>query len=295
MKKTTTFIIFTLIAAMLCTVGASADFGPKPSVTVTFPEVKAGFYVTLLSKKEFSGPYSGAYRDLLIDPDGEPDASTAAYLKICAYEDTDGYYLLSTVAECDGKTDSFDWCWGYYPPDVFKVLVYYPATDSFAVSGILKSYAFSSYFTVRDNGDGTLSVKQSYNYLREAVGFGIRVCLTLAVELAMAWMFGYFTPDKYRVIITVNIITQVLLNLGLNAVNFKRGFIMMAVTYVLLEILVFAIEGVVYTVKFTTFDDNGKRCGTAKVWVFSLAANALSFAAGSFIIQGELLVNNFIG
>ena len=295
MKKTATFIIFTLIAVMLCTIGASADFGPKPSVTVTFPEVKAEFYVTLLSEKESSGPYSGASRDLHLDLDGEPDASTAAYLKFCAYEDTDGYYFLGMVEECDGKTDSFDWCWGYYPPDVFKVLVYYPATDSFAVSEILRSYAFSSYFTVRDNGDGTLSVKQSYNYLREAVGFGIRVCLTLAVELAMAWMFGYFTPDKYRVIITVNIITQVLLNLGLNAVNFKRGFLMMAVTYVLLEILVFAIEGVVYTVKFTTFDENGKRCGAAKVWGFSLAANALSFAAGLFIIQGEMLVNILIG
>lgn len=295
MKKTASFIIFTLIAVMLCTVGASADCGPKPSVTVTFPEVKAEFYVTLLSEKESCGPYSGASRDLQLDLDGEPDASTAAYLKFCAYEDADGFYFLGMVGECNGETDSFDWCWGYYPPDVFKVLVYYPATDSFAVSGILKSYAFSSYFTVRDNGDGTLWVKQSYNYLREAVGFGIRVCLTLAVELAMAWMFGYFTPDKYRVIITVNIITQVLLNLGLNAVNFKRGFIMMAVTYVLLEILVFAIEGVVYTVKFTTFDENGKRCGTAKVWVFSLAANVLSFAAGLFIIQGEMLVNILIG
>lgn len=295
MKKTATFIIFTLVAVMLCTVGASADCGPKSSVTVTFPEVKAEFYVTLLSEKESCGPHSGAYRDLHLDLDGEPDASTAAYLKFCAYEDTDGYYFLGMVAECDGKTDSFDWCWGYCPPDVFKVLVYYPATDSFAVSGILKSYAFSSYFSVRDNGDGTLSVKQSYNYLREAVGFGVRVCFTLAVELAAAWMFGYFTPDKYRVIITVNIITQVLLNLGLNAVNFRRGFIMMAVTYVLLEILVFAIEGVVYTVKFTTFDESGKRCGVQKAWIFSLAANVLSFAAGLFIIQGEMLVNILIG
>ena len=64
MKKTATFIIFALIAAMLCTVGASADCGPKPSVTVTFPEVKAEFYVTLLAKKKSYGPYNGAYRDL---------------------------------------------------------------------------------------------------------------------------------------------------------------------------------------------------------------------------------------
>lgn len=52
MKKTAIFIIFALIAAMLCTVGASADCGPKPSVTVTFPEVEAEFYVTLLAKKK---------------------------------------------------------------------------------------------------------------------------------------------------------------------------------------------------------------------------------------------------
>ena len=54
MKKTATFIIFTLIAVMLCTVGASADCGPKPSVTVTFPAVEAEFYVTLLAKKSLT-------------------------------------------------------------------------------------------------------------------------------------------------------------------------------------------------------------------------------------------------
>lgn len=290
MKKTASFIIFALIAAMLCTIGAAADCGPHSSVTVTFPEAEAEFYVTLLSEKKSYGPHNGAYRDLYLDPDGEPDASTAAYLKLNAYRDADGFYFLGMVGECNGETDSFDWRWGYYPPDVFKVLVYYPATDSFAVSGILKQYAFSSYFTIHDNGDGTLAVKQSYNYLREAAGFFLRVLLTLGIELLIAKPFGYLAPRTRRTVIITNIATQVLLNLGLNIINFREGWLTMAMYYILLEVLVFLAEGLIYTFTLSHRDENGRLRGVGKAWFFSLAANLASFIIGGLIVRAEFII-----
>ncbi len=288
MKKTAVFIIFALIAVMLCTVGASADCGPHSSVKVTFPDADTEFYVTLLSKADMFGPYSA--RDALERRDRYGDeGKNAAYGKFCDYADADGFYFLGELGHCGGGTGVYDWRWGYYPPETFKVLVYYPGTDSFETSAVVTQYAFSSYFTIGGIGSGTLTVKQSYNYALEAAGFALRVLLTLAIELLIAKPFGYLAPRTRRTVIITNIATQVLLNLGLNIINFQAGWLVMAMSYILLEISVFVIEGIIYTFTLSHRDDDGRRRGIAKAWLFSLTANLASFVIGGLITRAEFI------
>ena len=130
---------------------------------------------------------------------------------------------------------------------------------------------------------------QSYNYALEAVGFALRVLLTLAIELLIAKPFGYLAPRTRRTVIITNIATQVLLNLGLNIINFQAGWLAMAMSYILLEISVFVIEGIIYTFTLSHRDDDGRRRGIAKAWLFSLTANLASFVIGGLIARAEFI------
>ena len=71
--------------------------------------------------------------------------------------------------------------WTYYPPGDFKILLYYPETETFVSSGIYARYAFDTYYTVDMDGVDIGSVEynddlstnerieayRSYNYRQE--------------------------------------------------------------------------------------------------------------------------------
>lgn len=282
-KKLLVFIAVTAVLVSLLAPSAFADCGPKASVTLTFDGIEGDFYVTLLSRDSSFGPHSAEYA--LYDIDMISDESLrAACVRMSEYADTDGYFFLGEVKKCSAE-DSY--IWGYYPPAVFKVLIYFAESDSFAVSETpLEQYAFSSYYEVGTDG-GIVTARKNYNYLLETVLFLGRVCLTLAVELLVALPFGYLTGRRARVILAVNITTQVLLNLGLNIINFNSGWLAMIIMYFLLEVLVFIIEGAAYSVAFTRPGVDDRRLRVLRAWGYALAANLLSFAAGIGIICAE--------
>ena len=62
------------------------------------------------------------------------------------YQDTDGYYFLQRAWKLDGTNNEL--AWTYYPPDPFKILLYFPEQQVFVVSEICERYAFHSYFSV---------------------------------------------------------------------------------------------------------------------------------------------------
>jgi hypothetical protein len=133
MKKVLTFLLCILAFLAVSPVAAHADTGPKPSVVIEFEGLPSGdCYVTLLSKSESTGPYS-VYDG---DPDHaqyqEGDADYPVWEKFASYEDEDGYYFLQYFARL-GDSSTFEW--GYYPPEDFKILLYFPDDDRFVVSG----------------------------------------------------------------------------------------------------------------------------------------------------------------
>lgn len=161
-----------LLLIMLLPVTASADVGPKPSIRVTFENVgDAPCYATLLSEDAHKGPWSvwsdggAAY--------GESEDAWRAFAK---YEDKDGYYFMQEYW-CISEDNVLEW--NYYPPNPFKILLYYPETDSYASSSIHGAYALHSHYIVDladidpaalEYGEEVVFARYSYRYGSEACG-----------------------------------------------------------------------------------------------------------------------------
>ncbi len=267
--------LFIMIATLLPLLGtaASADMGPKPSVTVTMQGLgEETCYVTLLSQTESAGPRrAGA-------PYQEHMGDRAAWDAFSAYKDAAGYYFLG----CMGKvTEESPFVWGYYPPGRFKVLAWFPERDTYAVSGALTRYAFKSCYIVSLAGDGTLTAERSYPYGAEIGALVLRILLTTAAELGIAWLFGYRARRQVKLICAVNLVTQIVLNVLLNAIACRSGSFLLLFHYGWMELLVFALEGALYS---RLLPERGER-GAARAWGYALAANLFSFWAGYWLAK----------
>jgi hypothetical protein len=54
---------------------------------------------------------------------------------------------------------------GYYPPEDFKILLYFPADDRFAVSEeACERYAFDSYYQVNLSGVDPVSAENGFTF-----------------------------------------------------------------------------------------------------------------------------------
>ncbi|MDI9496502.1 MAG: hypothetical protein QM227_09550 [Bacillota bacterium] len=285
MKKK--LLIMLYVAAMLILVPSFAygDVGPKPSVIVNFDGLEGKTYhVTLLSEESSTGPYSaiGKFKGDERYSDGEEGYEI--WKEFVDYRDKDGYYFLQFFRDC---TETSEFKWTYYPPQRFKILVYFPETDSFAVSGIYERYAFDSYYKV-DAGDielkpsstyeGLVAVK-SYNFTKEIISLILRIIATIAIEVVIALIFGYRKKALLKVVLLTNIATQTILNIILNTVNYYYGGLAFLLSYFLAEVIVFIIEAIVYS-NLLTKDSTGRLSRKAYAVFYAFIANAASFFIG---------------
>lgn len=256
------------------TKAASADTGPKWFVDITFKNLPEGeLYATLLSKSESTGPYSFNYSHYA---ESGTETQKEIDLKFGSYTDKDGYYYLHNFKKL-GENANFHW--GYYPPTKFKILIYSKTTDEFIENNeIFERYAFASYYTY-DVKTGT-TVK-SYDYFGEIVKLVFRILITIGIEIAIALLFKY-RGDKLIFIAIVNVITQLILNILLNVINYQSGWLMMAILYISCEIIVFLLEAVAYSVGMTIIENKHEEKHTFFLLhvLYALAANLASFILG---------------
>ena len=187
--------------------------------------------------------------------------------------------------------------WTYYPPPKFKILLYYPETETFVSSGIYERYAFDTYYTVDMNGvdigsmeynegmstSGRLNAYRSYHYRQEILSLLARIALTIAIEMIVALLFGFREKNQLLILIIVNLVTQIVLNVLLNIINYNSGPLAFTVFYALFEIVVFAMEAVLYCKILKKASERQK-----KNWyyvTYSFAANSVSFGAGFFLAR----------
>ena len=281
MKHKVFAFIMCLMLVMAMTIPASADIGPKPSVQIEFTGMEGQtYYGTLLSMYESTGPASVW--------DGNPEHADYQpgeegydiWLKFLEYQDADGYYFLQWWWDCS-ETNQLNWT--YYPPTPFKILLYFPETDTFYVSPVYERYAFDSYFTVdmSDLDADPMVADKSYDYTWEIISLAARIILTIALELAIALLFGYREKKVLGFLAIVNAVTQVGLNVALNIINYNSGSMIFTFNYVLLEILVFAIEAIAYAVLLKKL--SGKEQKPVKAVGYALVANAASFGFGLWL------------
>ena len=164
LSKVIAMMICTAFTVLALSVAASADMGPKPSVHIIFENMGDELcYGTLLSQKPSTGPQSAwdgieehaRYKE---SDHWYGDFDYDIWKAFVEYEDADGYYFLQ-----EGWTvsDTKEIAWTYYPPNSFKILLYYPYTETFVSSGIYEKYAFDTYYTVNMDGVDIGSVDYS--------------------------------------------------------------------------------------------------------------------------------------
>ncbi|MBR5534800.1 MAG: hypothetical protein IKU62_08145 [Ruminiclostridium sp.] len=271
---------FLLLLTLLVPMTATADTGPKPSVTVTFQGLEdPTYYVTLLSERDSTGPWSHSqnYEEYYGDQ--------AVWEALNSYEDPDGFYFLGCYEDCS-ETHTFSWT--YYPPQVFKVLVYFPESDTFAVTDdTYERYAFHSYFKCNAGAapeTGLLApLHKDYLFGEEILSFLARVVITLAAEMALAFVFGFRAKEQLKVIFWANLATQVILNLALNLINYKFGGWAFVFGYLWMEAAVFLLEGWVYAATLRKLDRNPEE--KRHPWAYAFTANTISLLLGLFISQ----------
>ena len=276
MKRVFVFILVSVCVFLSVSVNAFADMGPKPSVTVYVNGVEDGreYYIALIEKMGTSW-YNGTNtesRDDVLD-------------KIQEYSKNDGYCLVNrpngyTYRKAKGRDSAR---WGYYPPETFKILLYFPDNESFLVSDVQNKYAFDSYYTVEVNGDSLTVTKNggAKGIVVEVCGLLVRIALTVLIEIGVALGFGYRGKRELKLILITNIITQVLLNALIAFGDNTLGGFGAVVAYIVGEIIVFIAEAMVYSVKLPKISENGTTHSPAG---YAFLANLASFFGGVILL-----------
>lgn len=272
-----TFLTFVLLAPAFLrteTMKASADTGPKPSVSVTFENMGDELcYGTLLSKTPSTGParaWDGTEGGKFYE-----GADEAVWRAFTEFKDEDGFYFLQWFWRAD-ENKALNW--RYYPPQTFKILLYYPdratesgaadnsaggatrdskttaASGAFCVSDVLERYAFHSYYfvdmrNVQSETIGTIakiSATQGYDYSAEILGFFVRFIITLGVETLLALAFGLRTKRAFLTVLAANGATQVALNILLNVQLHFNNVYGVFPLYFFAELFVFVAEAALY-------------------------------------------------
>ena len=271
-------VLILMAALAIC---AFADFGPKPSVVVEFEGAgDREYYVTLVAKEDKLG---GPYHRITVDDQPE-EVNPAVWNRLVAYEDLDGLVFAGNVQKLTGDGD---YVWGYYPPSEFRVLIYFPDTDSFVASSeILEQYAFDSYYQMDFNdlpenwndAVAAIPVTRKYNLLCQITAFLMRLAVTVAVECLLAVLFGFTGKRQLLLVAAVNCVSQLALNLLI--LDESVGlFVFYVLQYALIEVGVILAEGLVYCLalpKLVTPEQNRNIHPIA----YAVIGNMASFSLG---------------
>lgn len=272
--------LFVLLPALTAVV--SADTGPKPSTIITVPGAEEPMVLTVLADTEGYGPHQAVKPgEELRDWKSKTDNQVEAWYAFRDYQDPDGFLFWGESWEGQVR-------WTYYPPETFKVAVYYPERDLLWVSeDIYNRYAFRSHYRLilpapgenAVSGEVDMILKKDYSISAELGGLAFRILLTLAVELALAVIFGFGSRKQLRLIWITNLVTQVGLNLLLWLWYFYDGAVAALIRLFLLEIVVLAAELVVYLRKLREDE------GAGRTMLYTLCANALSVVLGFLLLS----------
>ncbi len=271
MKKYLIILIFIVWAIFPANV--KADVGPKPIIEIFVEDLKdESCYATLLSAQEVSGPYQ-AY-DLYGQRNIAQEIDPEIFAAFAAYDDTDGYHFMQIVWDLSQEPMI---SWTYYPPKNFKVLLYYPQSDTYQISDSYQTYAFDSTYVLKQDEE-KLILHEAYDYRWELLSLGGRIILTIMIELAIALFFGLWKKEALPNIVKINIMTQILLNVALNIVNYYGGSLLFMLAFVPFEVLVCVIEMIYYNKVRTKM-----AVSKSRILLYAVCANVVSMVGGWYL------------
>ena len=280
-----------MLAFLMCMfIPVHADTGPKPSLTIRCGGFGDNAYITVLSTVKEYGPHQAldAVDFQIREKEWYDYAPVEKEIYIAFANETqrlneagEKLYFWGVVSSCDTE-----YLFGYWPPEEFRILIWLQDTDEFILSE--ETYTRQAFRTVLkcDYTDGRIKVKDISSADITGKGFLFRILLTIAVEYAVGLLFMKYTSRSRLTVAAVNVLTQVILNVCLSLAALRLGTGMPAYVAVLvfLELLIILAESAIYR----------KVIGEelSKPLMYSLMANALSFAAG--YIMSAMLPSLFV-
>lgn len=280
-KRFTSWLLCLALLLPLISATVYADCGPKPSIHVK-AESEETVYVAILSPYDQYGP------NQQIQPGEKPESwhhvdnvSAEAW---AAFRDAD----YGVEAYFCGHAGLNAAAWTYICPDDFRIAIYCPEYDTVLVSReVFETYAFRSDFhldlsglDLTASGMAEMKLQKQVEYGKLIGGFLLRAALTLIIELAVAFLFGYRSREFIKTVLFVNLVTQVGLNALLSLWYFADGPLDALLRLALAEVVVLVTESILYARKLRS-----ENRGAGRAVLYALAANLASVIIGWHLID----------
>lgn len=224
-----------------------------------------------------------------VDNETEGDSGTLEYdirKAFADYVDEDGFFYQNYYKVVEAGEVMCNCIW-----DDFKLLLYFPESDTMAVSNICSRYAMESRYTIDMDGvqippeNGSSVVKltayRSYGYLLPTIKLLARVLIAVIIEMLIAVLFGYTRKKQILLLVGVNTFALLVLNLLISRTIYYGGFYeaVTVLEYSSLEVVVTVIEAVIFGIFLNRLGKPNK-VGTS--WrlpvVYTLVSNVTSYA-----------------
>ena len=240
--------------------------GCYQTTTIEFEGIQETCYGTLLSKTSETGSWSYSKPIELDAPD-----NVMQFFR--EYEDDDHFFYLNYFEDVSGGL----LYWPYYPPEEFKVLLYFPETDSFLTTeASVSRYALTSKFkAVFENG--TIRLTRNYNYLRLFINACIRFITGVLSAMLICMIMGKPLKKEIKYYLVSNIIFHLLLNIFISVFSYYNGFTMVEyfmflwVPYLLLLVL----QGYLYS----------RKTITGSPWFCAFFSNLAAYGTGMLMVD----------
>lgn len=265
---------------------ASADTGPKPSITVKVinPPIE-NYYIDLLEQKEEPG-----ISDIDLKKKLQGEEKLLSKKETWIREVLNDYQVDAWCARLDGgiiddvyhpSKKSHEYTFDYAVPSEFKVILV-TEKETIYVSNMIVKKSYNAQVTY-DVSTGILEEQIGKSVIKSIVTSLICYICCILLEGVILMVFGLFYKDNVKKFFFVNTITQTMLNIVIQYVLFVSGgglgFLLL---YLLWEVIICMMEITIYVPLLKLKDGTVYRLRNV---CYALVANAVSFFGGMLLLE----------
>lgn len=289
------FLVFILLIVLFCFFPIiKADMFPKPTTLVKVIGMEEIFYFDLLFYSETTPKILDLNSDEvheLIENNYYLDYYPITPLN--GYQDDEGfisYTLYKSIPHIirmtENSVNSKVFKMGYYsPPKTFKIVIY-TENEILLVSDKITTHLYHAEVTLDlTNVDKTVNTENvsevTIHQKIETIFFNFlyRIILTVIVELAIFWIFGYRHKNLYVIVVLFNLFTQSILSLMMILGYYYWGAEFGAVSLLIIgEVFVLMTETIGFQLKI-------RPVNKSRLVFYAIVANVITFMISFFSIN----------
>ena len=283
MKKMLAFWIIFLSIFIIPFQSVNADLGPKRTLDVRITGVNQPYFLDLLVEDQINDDLTNIQEQYPTLP-----------LMIWTFEE-DGFISNIIAAPWGrpmiriGENHYRD---NYYAPQRFKLILIFE-DNTYVTSDIISTKLFNSRITwdlsevdLSSVHIGVGDVTEEWPIAYMSIDLFVRIVLTILIEIAVLYAFGYRLKNSYKLVLYMNLVTQTILTGFVIAMRyFYLPFLGELFVLIVGEILIFIIEITLFVFFLREFTKK-------KAALYGFVANLISLMAGFlFLILFYLILS----